>query len=129
MGSQVRELTDHLAHSHAGAPRAEWVTELENSTVYLAHRSFSWLILAAGCGFLWQARRALKRLGWLEWGIWALIAAQMVLGVVLSHVGIVAVAQVLHIGLSSLLVSALFLWLLGSAGKAVRPSGESAVAV
>lgn len=38
----------------------------------------------------------------------------MVLGVVLSQVGIVRIAQILHIGLSSLLVSGLFLWLLGS---------------
>ncbi|HYF36969.1 MAG TPA: COX15/CtaA family protein [Prosthecobacter sp.] len=128
MGSQVRELTDHLAHSHAGAPRVEWVAELENSWVYLAHRSFSWFILGAGCGFLWQARRSLVSINWLEWSIWTLVVAQMLLGVVLAHVGIVALAQVLHIGLSSLLVSALFLWLLGAGGKAATGPGASAVA-
>jgi cytochrome c oxidase assembly protein subunit 15 len=42
------------------------------------------------------------------------ILAQMLLGIVLAHVGIVRIAQVLHIGLSSLLVSALCLWLLGA---------------
>lgn len=129
MGSQVRELTDHLRHTHADAPRMEWVAELENSPVYLIHRSFSWLILAAGCVFLCQARRALRAAGWLEWSIWTLICSQMILGVVLAHVGIVAVAQVLHIGLSSLLVSALFLWLLGAGGKAERVSGAAAFAV
>lgn len=123
MGSQVRELTDHLAHSHAGHPRSEWVVELEQSWVYLLHRSFSWLILFAGAAFLHLSRRHLTRAGWLEWSIFGLIFSQMILGVVLAHVGIVGIAQVLHIGLSSLLVSALFLWLLGSTGKVVSVSG------
>ena len=46
-----------------------------------------------------------------------LLAGLMLLGIVLAHVGIVAVAQVLHIGLSSLLVSGLFLWLLGASAR------------
>ncbi len=114
MGSQVRELTDELARSHAGHSRAEWVHELEASWVYLIHRSFSWLILIAGVMFFVRSGRELQRRGWLEIGITAIIVSQMLLGVVLANVGIVAVAQVLHIGLSSLLVSGLFLWLLGS---------------
>lgn len=121
LGSQVRELTDTLAHTHAGHPRHEWISELEQSWVYLIHRSFSWLIVAAGLVFLILSRKHLHKTGWLEYSVFALIFSQMLLGVVLAHVGIVAVAQVLHIGLSSLLVSALFLWLLGSLG-----SGKSA---
>ncbi len=129
MGSQVRELTDHLAHTHAGEPRSQWVVELEHSWVYLVHRSFSWLILAAGIAFLRMSRRDLLRAGWLEWSILGLIFGQMILGVVLAHVGIVGIAQVLHIGLSSLLVSALFLWLLGAAGKSAgRLPGETSAA-
>ncbi len=117
LGSQVREMTDHLAKLHAGELRAQWVAELEQTWVYLAHRSFSWLIVAVAAAFGVTARRALGRLGWLETGILALVAAQMLLGIVLAHIGILPLAQVLHIGLSSLLVSGLFLWLLGSAGK------------
>ncbi len=45
----------------------------------------------------------------------------MVLGLVLSQVGIVRLAQILHIGASSLLVSALFLWLL--AARRESPAG------
>ncbi|SKB04660.1 cytochrome c oxidase assembly protein subunit 15 [Prosthecobacter debontii] len=125
MGSQVRELTDHLAHTHAGHPRHEWVKELEQSWVYLVHRSFSWLIVITGLVFLRLSQRHLRRVGWLEHSILGLILAQMVLGIVLAHVGIVAVAQVLHIGLSSLLVSALFLWLLGATRTNTNASGES----
>lgn len=113
MGSQVRELTDELARGHVGELRAQWVDELEHSWVYLLHRSFSWVILACGVYFTLRVRRALGGLGLLEWTVMGIILAQMVLGLVLAQIGIVAVVQVLHIGLSSLLVSALFLWLLG----------------
>lgn len=118
MGSQVRELTDELARSHAGHSRMEWVHELEAGWVYLIHRSFSWLILFAGLAFYRLSGLSLARRGWLELSVTGIVAAQMLLGVLLAHAGIFAVVQVLHIGLSSLLVSALFLWLLGS-GRAV----------
>ncbi len=121
MGSQVRQLTDQLAAAHAHHPRSEWVHELEQSWVYLIHRSFSWLILACGLGFFRSAWKVLGRAGWLEKTVLSLIVAQMLLGVVLSQIGIIRVAQVLHIGLSSLLVSSLFLWLLGSGGKKAVP--------
>jgi heme a synthase len=114
MGSQVRELTDALAKSHTGTPRSAWIPELEASTVYLIHRSFSWLLVALALGFGWKARQALGRLLWLELGIIGIILTQMLLGVVLAHLGVFPIVQVLHIGLSSLLVSGLFLWLLGA---------------
>ncbi len=121
MGSQVRELTDALARSHAGELRSQWVGELEQSWVYLIHRSFSWLIVACCVTWLWRARQSLPRLGWLEWWVAGLIFGQMFLGLVLAHVGVVPTAQVLHIGLSSLLVSGLFLWLLGALRPAQSP--------
>ena len=76
------------------------------------------LILAAGIAFVKGMKRARGSLGWLERSVMGLILAQMLLGVVLSQIGIVRVAQVLHIGLSSLLVSALFLVLLATKRKA-----------
>lgn len=129
MGSQVRELTDQLAQTHAGQPRSQWIAELEQSLVYLVHRSFSWLIVACGAAWFWMARRALQRAGWLETAVTLLILSQMVLGVVLARAGIFAAAQVLHIGLSSLLVSGLFLWLLGArVGDNGAAPGETAAA-
>lgn len=114
MGSQVREMTDALAKSHPGELRSQWVGELEQSWSYLLHRSFSWVVVIFAIWFGWAARRALGTLRWLEKGIVGLVFAQMFLGIVLAHVGIVPTAQVLHIGLSSLLVSGLFLWILGA---------------
>ena len=125
MGSQVREMTDTLAKTHVGQPRSAWVVELEESWVYLVHRSFSWFVLGFGVWFLRASLISLGRAGWLEKSIFALVLGQMFLGLVLSQVGIVAVAQILHIGLSSLLVSGLFLWLLASFRE---PDAESAAA-
>jgi len=123
MGSQVRELTDELARLHARQPRATWTAQLEHSTLYLAHRSFSWVLAAAGLAFAVLVRKAAGRLRWLETVIVGLIGLQMLLGLVLSQVGIVRLAQILHIGASSLLVSALFLWLL--AARRTPPAGGS----
>jgi len=114
LGSQVREKTDALKKTHALALRSEWVGELEQSSTYLVHRSGSWLIfLVAGMFFL-RSLREQTGAAWLERIVVGIVLAQMVLGLVLSQVGILPFAQVLHIGLSSILVSALFLWLLAA---------------
>lgn len=113
MGSQVRELTDELQRTHSSVQRVEWTQELENSLVYLLHRSFSWLILTSGVIFLWMnfkwVKHGLSRDVLLVFGV---ILAQMVMGLVLAWIGVLPVIQVLHIGLSSILVAAMFHWLM-----------------
>ena len=52
------------------------------------------------------------------------IIAQMVLGLILSNVGILPVVQVLHIGLSSLMVCGMFVWLLGAFGREWSQGGS-----
>ena len=114
MGSQVREMTDHLAKTHMDEPRSAWTVQLEQTWMYLVHRSFSWVILGAAIWFYFLADKALPRgCRWLEKAILGLIVGQMCLGLVLSQVGILAIAQILHIGLSSLLISSLVLWIFG----------------
>lgn len=114
LGSQVRETTDALKKTHEMAPRVEWVGELEQTTSYLVHRSGSWLILLVALLFYRKSRQAKTGAGGIENLVFSLVLAQMVLGLVLSQIGILPFAQVLHIGLSSILVSALLLWLLGA---------------
>lgn len=115
MGSQVRELTDALHKTHIDAPRSEWVDELEQSMVYLAHRSFSWLVAAGAIALFVLCRRHKEGgVGWREMVVLGVVCSQMVLGLILAHVGILPIAQVLHIGLSSILVCSLFSWLLGA---------------
>ena len=64
-------------------------------------------------GFLWIARRDLAGgWGWLEKAIGVLVVALMIMGVILSQVGVLQVIQVLHVFAASLLVAALVLWVL-----------------
>ncbi|MGB0774438.1 MAG: COX15/CtaA family protein [Akkermansiaceae bacterium] len=113
LGSQIREKTDTLKRTHHAAPRIEWVGELEQSTVYLVHRSASWLVLMVAGWFFIRCLSANTGARGVERTIIGMVIAQMVLGLILSQVGILPIAQVLHIVLSSILVSALLLWLLG----------------
>ena len=56
---------------------------------------------------------------WQEKIVMSMVLSQMVLGIILSNVGILRVVQVLNIGLSSILVCGMFVWLLGAFGKQV----------
>ncbi|MFC5049391.1 heme A synthase [Rubritalea spongiae] len=119
MGSQVREMTDALKKSHGDAPRIEWSAELEQTWMYLVHRSFSWAVLLTTLMFYWVARSCrIGGAGWHEKVVLGIVIAQMVLGLVLSQVGILPVVQVLHIGLSSILVAVFFHWLLAAFARA-----------
>lgn len=113
LGSQVREMTDTLQKSHGDAPRSEWILELEGCWVYLTHRSFSWLILGTAIAhFILCKKSKIAGLSWQEYTILGTILAQMILGIILANVGILPIAQILHIGLSSILVATLFYWIL-----------------
>ena len=114
LGSQVREKTDALKDTHEYAPRSEWVGELEQSVTYLVHRSGSWAILVVAGMFYKRCKKNRTGAVKLECLVFGIVLSQMFLGLILSQVGILPIAQVLHIGLSSILVSALLLWLLGS---------------
>ena len=109
LGSQVREMTDVLAKSHLGEAREDWIWELEQSFIYLVHRSFSWLIVLLMGLIAWKA----KRLGILELRAKAmvgLVLSMMVMGLVLAQVGIFPWVQVLHVGAASLMVTVLCDW-------------------
>ncbi|MDC0048551.1 COX15/CtaA family protein [Verrucomicrobia bacterium] len=112
MGSQVRELTDELALKFKDIPRNVWHETLEQKPIYLIHRSFSWVIFVLGAMTFFKTRKATGDLGQLCLRtVCGIILAQMVLGILMSHVSVHPIVQVLHIGLSSILVVALF-WLL-----------------
>lgn len=117
MGSQVREMTDALKKSHGSAPRSEWVHELEQTWVYLLHRSFSWLVMLSAIAFYLKSKvERVGGVGWHEKVILGTVVAQMVMGMVLSFVGVLPVVQVLHIGVSAVLVAVFFHWILAALG-------------
>lgn len=109
LGTQVREMTDVLAKSHVGEARADWIWELEQSGIYLIHRSFSWLIVLLMAFLAWKA----KELGILEVRakmMVGLVLSMMVMGLVMAQVGIFPWVQVLHVGAASLMVTILCDW-------------------
>ncbi len=113
LGTRIREMNTHLAKTHAGLGRAEWIGVLESSWSYLIHRSFSWVILIAAMAAWWMARQAGKP-GRTATGVLAAVLAQMVLGLVMAQVEIHPVVQVLHLGLSAILLTLAALWFFGT---------------
>ena len=113
MGSQVREMTDEL-RSHAMAARDSWATSLENSWIYLIHRSFSWAVLAAAIwSWVLSKRHKVGGPGIVERSALGIVLAQMVLGIVMAQVHIYSWVQVLHVGLAAFLLAFTWLWLFG----------------
>ena len=113
LGSQIREMTDQLAKSHLNAPRETWIGELEESTTYFIHRSFSWVLLLLTIYAHTMARRQQPGGTTLSQnGVLAIMFAQMLLGIVMSQIHIYSWVQVLHVGLVGILLALLFRWFL-----------------
>ncbi len=114
IGAQVREMTDAMAKFHDNAPRETWITELEQSWLYLFHRSFSWVVLVVAWWCWWRARKSAEGgPGRIGHGVFGIVVAQMVLGLVMSQWHIYAWVQVLHVGLSAVLLTLVWLWSFG----------------
>lgn len=112
MGTQIREMTDEMAKSHEGEPRSEWIGELEQTTVYLLHRSFSWVIFALTLVAFFLTRRATGgREGRAARIVLAMVVVQMLLGVIMAQIHIYAAVQVLHVGLTGILLAGVVFWL------------------
>lgn len=109
LGTEIRELNTHLAKSHPGMGRAEWIGTLESSWSYLVHRSFSWVILLGSIAAWLTARRG-GATGKVATGALAVVFAQMSLGLIMARVEIHPVVQVVHLGLSAILLALVTLW-------------------
>lgn len=114
LGSQVREMTDHLAKLHANTARETWAIELESSWNYLIHRSFSWVVLGLTT-WAWLSTRRYRAggVGKVENTVFGIVLAQMVLGMVMAQIHIYSWVQVLHVGLAAILLTCLWLWRFG----------------
>lgn len=124
MGTQIRELTDEMAKFHGGAPREEWIGELEQTWVYVIHRSFSWLILVAVCVAWWLTREhSGGRPGKAATVTLAIVGVQMVLGLIMARLHIHPVSQVLHVGLAGILLASCVFWICGLAGRGLAQEG------
>lgn len=127
LGSQLREQTDELAmtaETEAGIERENWDEELGATIIYKIHRSFSWsLLLTSGLLFFWMARKG----GWRAPEpklIFGLVVAMMLMGVVLGHIAILPVVQVLHVGLTSILLAVTWHWIMRLWSTSYHASAE-----
>lgn len=112
MGSQVREHTDELAKSAGQLDRAEWTGILEQTGIYLIHRSASWSLLVTSALLLFWIRCSQRPGAMRPRLLFAGVLAMMVMGVILAHVAVFRVVQVLHVGLTAVLLSVAWGWLL-----------------
>jgi len=114
MGSQLREQTDELAlmaETDQGIERGRWQEEIGATVIYKIHRSFSWsLLLTSGLLFFWATRIKGRQVVEPKL-ILAMVIAMMLLGVVLGHVGIHPVVQVLHVGMTAVLLAVTCHWI------------------
>ncbi len=114
LGSQLREQTDELAikaETEQGIEREQWGEELGATLIYKTHRSFSWsLLLTSGLLFYWVKREtgqaAEPKL------ILTMVIVMMLMGVVLGHIAIYPVVQVLHVGMTSVLLAVTWHWIM-----------------
>ncbi len=114
LGSQVREITDELAKLHVNTERSSWIGELEDSWVYVVHRSFSWAVLGAAVwAWLLTTHHRIGGAGRVEKVVLGIVISQMVLGVVMAQIHIYSWVQVLHVGLAAILLAFIWLWRFG----------------
>ncbi len=115
LGSQLREQTDELAiaaETENGIEREKWGEELGATIIYKIHRSFSWsLLVTSGLLFFWMRKEK-------DWQavepklIFSMVIAMMLMGVILGHIAIFAVIQVLHVGMTSVLLAVTWHWIM-----------------
>ena len=110
LGSQIREMTDVLQKTYGVESRPDWIGQIDDSWLFLVHRSFSWAIVAAAVWVCWKVgfRGAVPK------AVFTIVIAFMLMGLVFTHVEISAVVQVLHVGLASILVSLSYYWWLAA---------------
>ena len=105
LGTQVREQIDEISKGLNYTGRELWIQQLDN--MFIIHRSFSWVI-AAGCLLLcWKAWRftSLRSTAIL---ILLSTALTITAGVVMAYFHIPALAQPLHLLLTSILLMNVF---------------------
>jgi cytochrome c oxidase assembly protein subunit 15 len=112
LGSQVREHTDELAKSAGHLARAEWTGLLEQTTIYLVHRSASWSLLVTSALLLFWVQCSPRPGAVRPRLLFVGVLAMMVMGVILAHVAVFRVIQVLHVGMTAVLLSVAWAWLL-----------------
>lgn len=97
LGTQVREEVDHVAHQLGNENRSQWADNLGLS--FIVHRSFSWIVVITQLLWYWRFRQEQTSgtLANLGHGVMGLTALQILSGITLAYLGMLAVAQPIHL--------------------------------
>ncbi len=112
MGSQLREQTDEFAKIADGLSRDQWADKLGETWIYKVHRSFSWsLLITAGLIFYWVKKQTKLQLREPKL-IVAMVVSMMLMGIILAHISVYQVVQVLHVGMTAVLLAVTWHWIM-----------------
>ncbi|MDA7858950.1 COX15/CtaA family protein [Mariniblastus sp.] len=112
MGSQLREQTDEFAKIADGLSRDQWADKLGETWIYKVHRSFSWsLLITAGLIFYWVKKKTQLQLREPKL-IVAMVISMMLMGIILAHISVYQVIQVLHVGMTAVLLAVTWHWIM-----------------
>ena len=114
LGTQVRELIDAAKNAATKPPRSQWL-DVEN-TLYIIHRSFSWIVLLAMGSLAWIHRRYSSLtppwMGTIVLWIGVLVISQVFIGIGLERLHMPGVLQLLHLTGISFLLTLQFMYIL-----------------
>lgn len=115
LGSQLREQTDEMlmsSETEQEIKRDEWHEKLEPTLIFKVHRSFSWTLLITSVLLFFWSRKLDAFSSREPLIILLMVIAMMIMGIVLGHLKIYATVQVLHVGLTAILLAFTWHWLL-----------------
>jgi cytochrome c oxidase assembly protein subunit 15 len=112
LGTQVREEVDYVAERLGNVNRDQWVNYF--GIKFIIHRSFSWIVVLTQLLWYWrfykeQQGGVLSALG--KW-VMGLTLAQIVTGITLSHFGMPAFAQPIHLTIAIIALGIQFILIL-----------------
>ena len=105
LGTQVREEIDIISKALSYKKRELWIGQL--GTIFVIHRSFSWIVLL-GCLVLYFKGRNFKDYLPYIRNIVLVLFSIILLGIIMTYFNMPAIAQPLHLLLASALLMQLF---------------------
>lgn len=105
LGTQVREEIDIISKALEYKQRELWIERL--GSIFVIHRSFSWIVLLGTIGLFIKGRLHSGYLPYIR-NILIVLFVIIALGVIMTYLGMPALAQPLHLLLASALLMQLF---------------------
>ncbi|MEZ4772236.1 MAG: COX15/CtaA family protein [Bacteroidia bacterium] len=105
LGTQVREVVDHVAEQLGEESRNRWIDSL--GSIYEIHRFFYYLVVAALGFWLYRMKEWLKEPGIIQTLMLlavGVLVSEIILGLGMHHLGIPKVFQPLHLLMATLLL-------------------------